>query len=94
MATLPEVTSRAQQLTRKGSNALPYNPLDAKCPRCGSAAGRACVSSTNKKLRYAHTERTEAAAAAFRAEVRLRILDKVRRHPFSRAFSPRLMVVK
>lgn len=67
----------------------PYNALTARCPKCRAAVGRSCNSGRHNALRYPHRERIESAAAEYRSEVRLQILEERRRHPWSHAFSSR-----
>lgn len=88
MQNVPHVVPASQPANHKRAE-LPYNPLDVKCPRCGTYAGKRCVSSQGKPLRYAHTQRLLAAAVEFRSEIRRQNLDRARRRPFAIAFSPR-----
>lgn len=83
------VPHSVSQIEKQRTPALPYSPLDVKCPRCGSYSGRRCQSSKRKLLRYPHFQRVELAAERFRAEARRQILEGIRRHPFAYAFSPR-----
>ena len=93
MQNLHQAVPQSQPANQKLAQ-LPYDALDSRCPRCRACIGRACKSTHRKVLRYPHPERIECAASEYRAEIRLELLQRIRRHPFALAFSPRRMVVE
>jgi len=98
MGRIGHAVSRSQDQNHTSQNrrnrALPYDALNARCSMCRAVPGRRCASSRGKAIRYPHRQRTEAAAAEYRSAVRLQILDRTRRHPFSLAFSVKRMAVE
>lgn len=93
MQNLYQAVPQSQPANQKLAK-LPYDALEARCPKCRAYAGSQCVSSRRKRIRYPHHQRTELAASEFRSEVRRQILDHSRRHPFAQAFSQRRMAVE
>jgi hypothetical protein len=71
--------SPAGQTEKQRRPALPYAALDVRSPICDSYSGKRCRSSKKRLLRYPHIQRLQLDADLYRSQVRLEILNRVRK---------------